>query len=239
MLERATGGQPVAWPVMDAERIVLERRETPRGEIQLQQRQTPDGGTALEIILNGVFLMASYNRASERALARLALRRGGAGRRVLIGGLGMGHTLEAALECEGVDWVDVVEVEETVIAWNRQYLGEESGFLDDPRVHLVTADVRDFAKSAGACYDAVCLDVDNGPAWLAVEGNRRLYHLAGLRKLRELLTETGALTIWSSAPAPRFAARLRRVFGQVDAVRVMEMDPWGRSRAALIYLAAR
>ncbi|MDP2974751.1 MAG: hypothetical protein Q8N45_00930, partial [Anaerolineales bacterium] len=117
---------------MDSERIVLDRRITLLGEIQLQQRQTPDGGLALEIILNGVFLMASYNHASERALAQLALLPGVTGRRVLIGGLGMGHTLQAVLECEDVSWVDVVEVEEAVIGWNRLYLGEQCAFLDDP-----------------------------------------------------------------------------------------------------------
>ena len=224
---------------MNSERIVLDRRITPLGEIQLQQRQTPDGGVALEIILNGVFLMASYNQASERALAQLALRPGVPGRRVLIGGLGMGHTLQAVLECEGVSWVDVVEMEEAVIGWNRLYLGEQCAYLNDPRVHLVNADFSVFAEGAGSRYDAICLDVDNGPSWLSVESNRRIYHLAGLRRLRDLLVDGGVLTVWSAAPAPRFVLRLRRVFGNADVVHVPECDPWGREHAAVIYRATK
>lgn len=224
---------------MDSERIVLDRRVTTLGEIQLQQRQTPDGRMALEIILNGVFLMASYNRASERALAQLALQPGATGRRVLIGGLGMGHTLQAVLECEDVSWVDVVEVEEAVIGWNRLYLGEQCAFLDDPRVHLVNADFSVFVAGAKSRYDAICLDVDNGPSWLSVESNRRIYLLAGLRRLRDLLVDGGVLTVWSAAPAPRFSGRLRRVFGNADVVRVPERDPWGREHSALVYRAAK
>ncbi len=224
---------------MDSERIVLDRRVTPHGEIQLQQRPIPGGGLALEIIVNGVFLMASYNLASERALALLALPTGGPGRRVLIGGLGMGHTLRAALECEDVFWVDVVEVEEAVIGWNRRYLGDQAACLDDPRVHLVNAGFAEFAAGAGVRYDAVCLDLDNGPSWLSLESNRRIYHLTGLRRLRDLLTEGGVLTVWSAAPAPAFGARLRRVFGAADAARISETDPWGRGHSAVIYQAVR
>ena len=224
---------------MDSERIVLDRRVTPLGEIQLQQRQTPDGGVALEIIVNGVFLMASYNRASERALAELALQTGATGRRVLVGGLGMGHTLRAVLECESVSWVDVVEVEQAVVGWNRLYLGDQSACLDDPRVHVVNADFSLFVESAGPRYNAICLDVDNGPLWLSLESNRTIYHLAGLRRLRERLADDGVLTVWSAAPAPWFAARLRRVFGSAEVVQVPERDPWGREHAALIYRAAK
>jgi hypothetical protein len=224
---------------VDSDRVVLDRRVTSLGEIQLQQRQTPDGGLALEIILNGVFLMASYNQASEHCLAELALRMGGSGRRVLIGGLGMGHTLQAVLECEGVSWVDVVEMEEAVIDWQRLYRPEAAVCLDDPRVHLVIADFRDFVAGARSQYDAICLDVDNGPGWLSVESNRPIYHLAGLRRLRELLVDGGMLTVWSAAPAPRFAARLGRVFGNAAAVLVPESDPWGREKVALIYRATK
>jgi spermidine synthase len=224
---------------MDSERIVLDRRVTSLGEIQLQQRQTPDGAVALEIIVNGVFLMASYNQASEWALAELALPEGATDRRVLIGGLGMGHTLRAVLDCGSVSWVDVVEVEQAVIGWNRLYLSDQSACLDDPRVHLTHADFALYLESAGPRYHAICLDVDNGPAWLSTDRNRTIYHLAGLRRLKELLLDGGFLTVWSAATAPRFMTRLRRVFGNAESVRVAERDPWGRERSALIYRAER
>ncbi|MDO9066684.1 MAG: hypothetical protein Q7U96_06350, partial [Chloroflexota bacterium] len=158
---------------------------------------------------------------------------------VLIGGLGMGHTLQAVVEGEDVTWVAVVEVEEAVIGWNRLYLGEQCACLNDPRVDLVNADFSVFVAGAKSRYDAICLDVDNGPSWLSVESNRRIYHLAGLRRLRDLLVDGGVLTVWSAAPAPRFAARLRRVFGDAEMVHVPERDPWGREHSAVIYRAAK
>ncbi|MDP3047276.1 MAG: hypothetical protein Q8O07_07350 [Chloroflexota bacterium] len=72
-----------------------------------------------------------------------------------------------------------------------------------------------------------------------MESNRSIYHLAGLRRLRDLLVDGGVLTVWSAAPAPRFAGRLRRVFGNADVVRVPERDPWGREHSAVIYRAEK
>ena len=126
--------------------------------------------------------MASYNRASERALATLALEwAAGATLWVLVGGLGMGFTLRAALDHPAVGAVEVVEVEPAIVEWNRTHLADlAGGCLDDPRVRLVQADVVRYLATAPGPYDAICLDVDNGPGWLASPGNRRLYSLKGL-----------------------------------------------------------
>jgi spermidine synthase len=230
--------------VSESERTVLDRRATPQGEAQLQQRVTPQGELAYEIILNGVFIMASYNQASERALATLALPSGvpaGPGSmRVLVGGLGMGYTLQAVLEHRQVGPVDVVEIEPAVVDWHRRFLGGLSGHsLDDPRVRLVEMDIVRFLAGDIGPYRAICLDVDNGPGWLAVNSNRRLYSTWGLGRLRGLLAPGGVLTVWSAAPARAFAARLGRVFGQAEAHPVVSNDPWGHELAAYIYRAVR
>ena len=222
-------------------RVVLERRATRRGEIQLQLRPLPGGGVAYEIIANGVFLMASYNRASEIALADLALgwrdaRLGPA--KVLVGGLGMGFTLQAALADPTVGSVDVVEVEPAIVEWNQTHLpGLNGGCLADPRVRLVQGDVVRHLTASAVAYDAICLDVDNGPGWLASPGNGRLYSLNGLERLSGLLAVGGVLAVWSAAPARRFLGRLQRVFREAEAVAVPETDPWGNEAGGVIYRA--
>ncbi|RME45348.1 MAG: spermine/spermidine synthase, partial [Chloroflexi bacterium] len=146
-----------------SERVVIARETTPNGELQLQRR----GRDVYEIIYNGVFLMASYNEPSARALATLALSRLPAtrtGLRVLVGGLGMGYTLAASLSDPRVERVDVVEIEPLIVHWNREYLGGLAGFpLDDHRTHLHEADLVTFVQSTRVTYDALLLDVDNGP----------------------------------------------------------------------------
>ena len=246
------------------ERTVLERGTTPEGDIQLQTRRTPQGELAYEIILNGVFIMASYNRESERALATLALegRRDGSAQgapgesagwrahgtelappegpplRVLVGGLGMGYTLQAVLAWPRVAAVDVVEIDQTLIGWNPRHFGHLNGqALDDARVRLVCADMADWLATATGPYQAVCLDVDNGPHWLARPENARLYGVRGLRRLRGLLGDGGVLTVWSAGPDAAFQGRLRRVFGEVEALRVAETDPWGYEAEPVIYRA--
>jgi spermidine synthase len=234
-------GQGALIPASGSERLVLDRRETPRGVLQLQCRRLPDGEDAVEMIVNGVFLMASYNQASERALAWLALPDAAhaAGQlRVLVGGLGMGFTLHHALNFPFVVAVDVVELEAAVVEWNRGLLSDFNGHcLSDPRVHVVTGDVVEFVRTAVERYDAVCLDVDNGPGWLSQDANARLYTLKGLESVRRILAADGRLAIWSAAAAPRLEARLRRLFRHVERHAVRESDPWGHRLTASVYVA--
>lgn len=219
------------------ERVVLARTVTPRGEIQLQRR----GEGVYEFILNGVFLMASYNAPSSRALAELALARVPEGRRnlgVLVGGLGMGFTLAAALADPRVARVDVVEIEPVLVIWHYKYLSHLAGHpLDDPRVHLIQADVMNYLASTQACYDVLLLDVDNGPEWLSMQANQRLYEARGLQRLRERLAPGGVLAIWSAERSQAFLEGLRAVFGLAEAVEVIDHTPEGREITATIYLA--
>jgi predicted membrane-bound spermidine synthase len=209
---------------------VIERSVTPRGEIQLQRR-----GEHYEIISNGVFLIATYNGESERVLVTAALdavggatvEGGKAGRElgVLLGGLGVGFSLGAALADPRVARATVVEVEPRVIAWNRSHLAPFSAHgLDDHRTHVVQEDLVRWLHQAdaGERFDAICLDVDNGPDWTVTDGNRGLYTDAGLVALRRRLRPGGVLSVWSAGPAPRFAARLGRHFMRVQAIAVQD-----------------
>jgi spermidine synthase len=202
---------------------VLERVDGRLGELVLR-----GDGRDFEVISNGTFLMDTRGGASERLLVRVALRglRGPAG--VLIGGLGVGFSLAEALACDLVERVTVVEIEPAVIRWNRTHLAAVSGgALEDPRVEVVCADLLDWLRSTGRRFEAICLDVDNGPGWTVAEANRALYAAEGLALLRERLASGGALTVWSVGSHDDFAAALRRVFGRVErlAVEVPRAEP--------------
>lgn len=223
------GGDPVP-----SGREVVERVRTVTGEWQLQRR-----GEHYEIIANGTFLMATYNRASDEALAALALARvTGDGLRVLVGGLGIGYTVRAALDDPRVGRCDVVEVEPLVVAWYQRYTASHSGHpLDDPRVHLVLGDLGRVAL-AGRAYDAILLDTDNGPDWLALDGNARLYDAAGIARFLGLLRPGGVLAYWSASASPRFAERLEAL-ADVEAIEVGDEIAPGRKATAWLYLARR
>jgi len=211
---------------LPSERVVLARHVTPSGEIQLQQRPLPDGSLAFEIISDGVFLMASYNRVSERVLARHALKgltTGlGAELRVLVGGLGMGFTLQEALSAD-VASIDVVEISPYIIEWNRTHFASLNGdVLADPRVSLIQDDLYNLLNtSSTSAYHAILLDVDNGPSWLAHEDNARLYTLKALERWSALLTAGGSFAVWSAQPEPEFLERVRTVFGRAEEIPIL------------------
>ena len=139
-------------------------------------------GEVWEILWEGMFLMSSECRASERELGTLA--RG----RTLVGGLGMGFTLRAALDA-GAAALDVVEISAAVIEWNRGPLAHLAGRpLEDPRVRVHEADVGAFVRDARG-YDAILLDVDNGPSWTARPENAALYGDEGVAALRAALAQ--------------------------------------------------
>lgn len=206
---------------LPSERVVLARHVTPNGEIQLQQRPLPDGSPAFEIISDGVFLMASYNQVSERALARHALGELKTGPdaepRVLVGGLGMGFTLQETLSSQ-VASVDVVEISPYIVEWNRTHFAPLNGdVLVDPRVRLIQDDLYNFLCASDAyAYHAILLDVDNGPSWLAHENNARLYTHEALERWSALLTPGGSFAVWSAQPEPEFLERMRTVFSRAE-----------------------
>jgi spermidine synthase len=191
---------------------VLERVAGRLGELVLR-----GDGRDFEVISNGVFLMDTRNGASERLLVRVALRELRGRARLLIGGLGVGFSLAEALASDLVERITVVEIEPAVIAWNRTYLAACSGgAMEDPRVEVVCADLADWLGSTAERFEAICMDVDNGPGWTVAEANGELYSEQGLRLLREHLLPGGALTIWSAGVVDGFASRLKDAFRRVE-----------------------
>jgi spermidine synthase len=174
-------------------REVLARAATATGDWVLQRR---DGH--YEIICSGVFLIASYNGSSERGLAEEALAQvPGDGLRVLVGGLGIGYTVQAVLIDLRVVRCDVVEIEPLIVDWHRRYFAPLCGRpLEDPRTRLIGGDLHDLALPPAA-YDAILLDTDNGPEWLTRPENARLYRPESLARLEASLTPRGRLAVWT------------------------------------------
>lgn len=189
------------------------------GELRLFRR-----GDEFSIMLGATELMNSRLSGSEEALATLAAERirDIAKPRVLIGGLGMGFTLRAALEAlPAAAEIVVAELVPAVIMWACGPMAHLFGAsLTDPRVRIAEADVRELIDDASGSWDAILLDVDNGPAGLSREANDRLYDQAGIERARTALRPRGLLALWSSAPDKGFAQRLRRAGLAVEEVPV-------------------
>jgi spermidine synthase len=198
-------------------------------------------GGEFSIMLGANELMNSRLGGSEAALATAACERIRAPRpRLLIGGLGMGFTLRAALAMLGADArVVVAELVPAVVAWARGPMAEVFGSsLSDPRVGIREADVGDLIRSARSGYDAILLDVDNGPEGLTRQANDALYDLEGLHAARAALRPGGVLAVWSSAPDRNFARRLRHAGFEVDEIRVRARAT-GRGARHVIWVATR
>jgi spermidine synthase len=188
-------------------------------EIVLSRR-----GDEYAIRVSGRELMNSRVHGSEEALARLACARL-AGRhraRVLIGGLGMGYTLAAALDRLGADaQVIVAEIVPAVVKWNRGPLSHLAGHpLRDLRVTVQPVDVAAVLSAGTRTFDAVLLDVDNGPEGLSRAANDWLYAPAGLAAAGGALRPGGVLAVWSASASPEFAGRLVRAGYAVETARV-------------------
>jgi spermidine synthase len=197
----------------------LATAKVPGGGVLDLLRGGPD---AWAIHVDGLPLMDCRAHGSEDALgevtcARIADRPGA---RVLVGGLGMGFTLAATLRTVRPDAeVVVAELVPEVVAWNRGELGAFAGRpLDDPRVTVRERDVGQVIRAAPSAWDAILLDVDNGPDGLAREQNDWLYGPSGLGAIREALRPGGVLSVWSSAPDAAFKRRLYAAGFEVDEV---------------------
>jgi len=188
--------------------IELDRATAPGGSVLVLCQR----GRELVIRVDGFELMGSRASASEVQLAVLGCAglRDVPRARILIGGLGMGFTLRAALRCLAEDArVDVAELVPAVVRWNRGVLGPLAGApLEDPRTHVVEEDVATVLKRAEGEYHAVLLDVDNGPSALTAPENARLYDAAGLTRARRALLSGGVLAVWSTGDDAKFTARL-------------------------------
>jgi spermidine synthase len=214
----------------------LARATAPDGTVLELRRR----GHELLIRAGGRDLMSSEDDRSSRELARLGCahidpHRAG---RVLVGGLGMGFTLRAALDATGPHTiVQVAELVDAVAQWNHTWLAALADRpLDDPRSDLRIEDVRDAIRAAPAAFDAILLDVDNGPDALAHDHNEALYAARGLAEIRAALRPGGVLAVWSFSDDPGFTARLRRAGFRAEAHRVTASRK-GRGRFHVVFVA--
>jgi spermidine synthase len=210
--------------------IELDRAALPQGgELRLMRR-----GHEFSIKLGIAELMTSRLYASEEALATLAAEKlkGRTNPRVLIGGLGMGFTLRAALSAFGSKAeIVVAELVPAVVRWARGPLaGLFGGSLDDRRVELVEADVAALIRRAKPLYDAILLDVDNGPEGMTQSANDHLYSMRGLAAARAALSPGGVLAVWSQGPDRAFAKRFEKAGFLVEDRKVRARGVHGGSR---------
>ncbi len=207
-------------------------------ELRLYQRDKE-----FSITVDNDELMNSRVHGSEEALAWHACqkiaRRTRA--RVLIGGLGMGFTLRAALnELGGDAQVAVSELMPDVVQWNRDFLGHLAGSpLDDHRVTIHESDCTQIIKSAKGSYDAIMLDMDNGPKALMLKSNDRFYSPSGLTSAFAALRPKGVMTIWSSGPDEAFVRRLRQAGFDASEVRERGRGKIKKGAHHFIWVATR
>lgn len=210
--------------------VTIARASTEHGEIALRRR-----GEVIELVVNGVFAMDSVEVSSELALADAA---GSPPGRVLVGGLGLGYTAARLLDA-GADLVRVVELAQPLLDWAKSGITEQLRVVaSDPRVELVCADIVDAVVAAEAGWDAILLDVDNGPSFLIHDHNQQVYSEDFLTRCRTLLSPQGVLAIWCETASPALEVTLRRVFGEVSPIAV-EVNREGHCFDYTLYRARR
>jgi spermidine synthase len=203
---------------------VIESLEGANGDVMLFSRATPQG-LRYEITIGGHFVMAASDGPTERRLATevLALVVKDSMLSVLVGGLGLGLTLAQTLADPRVTNVVVAEIERAVIRWNRTYLKDFNGSaLLDRRVAVWEGDVIELIRKRRAAFDAILLDVDNGPSFLILEHNAPLYSPKGIKKIRKALADGGVVGVWSNRPDERLVEVLGDVFGNVGCELIAE-----------------
>ncbi len=218
---------------------LIDTASVPGGgdELRLKRR-----GTEFSIMLGTNELMNSRLSGSEEALARLSIDKIRDRHRpvILIGGLGMGFTLRAALaELPQDARIVVAELVPAVIRWAKNEMAEVfKGCLEDPRVTIVEADVGELIRREKAAYDAILLDVDNGPEALTREENDRIYDAGGLGMAKAALRPGGVLSVWSSAPDARFTRKLQAAGFAVEEVPTRASNK-GRGAKHMIWLGVK
>ncbi|HEV2506268.1 MAG TPA: hypothetical protein VGV39_24545 [Mesorhizobium sp.] len=223
----------IPWEQLDAAR-------TPDGKQELRLKRR---GSEFSIMLGSNELMNSRLSGSEQALARLSLEK--LGKRdhihVLVGGLGMGFTLRAALAELGSDAkVTVAELVPAVIAWAQGPMSDIfNGCLDDARVTVRQSDVGRLIDAARLEFDAILLDVDNGPEGLTQDSNDTLYGFAGLKAARTALKPGGVLAVWSSGPDRGFTRRLQQSGFSAEALTVRAHGKRGAKHTIWLAISPR
>jgi spermidine synthase len=222
----------IPWETIDRAQIPGDK-----GALTLMKR-----GSEFSIRTQDTELMNSRRYGSEDALAVLTCRRLNrkSGLRILIGGLGMGYTLAAALGQTGPDArITVSELVPAVVRWNRQHLGHLAGMpLADSRVSVAEEDVGQTIRKKKSAWDAILLDVDNGPEGLSRQANDRLYNGPGLKSAFAALRPKGILAVWSCGPDTGFTRRLKQGGFRTETVAVSARQA-GKGSLQTIWLATK
>lgn len=201
-----------------------------RGELVLRRRES-DG--ALELRVNGVFVMDDRETSSEELLAAAALDGTAEPERLLVGGLGLGYTVRALLGDPRVREVLVAEIEPDLVQWMRD--GLLPSVLDDPRVRVEVGDVMDVVTGQpNGSLDGILLDVDNGPDFLVYDANAAIYQSEFLACCRQKLKPSGVLTVWSSSDSAGLAAAMQETFADCD-IKPVPVNLQGRSETYYVY----
>lgn len=215
----------------DPDFALLARADTVIGEFVLRRRgvQADPGRTFVELLIDDRVLMSDFNSVSERALAREGVARcAGEELRVLVGGLGLGHTAHEALASPRVAAVDVVELVPEIVEWFESGLVPLAPELRaDGRFRLIRDDVYGrLSRSATELYDLILVDVDHAPNDPIAEQSAPFYTADGLRRVCCHLRPGGVLAVWSYADSETFEATLGEVFSAVETVRTLFQDDW-------------
>jgi len=196
------------------EYVEVARAESERGEVVLRRRVEEHAADALELRVNGVFVMDSRETSTETELAAAALEMVDLPKRVVVGGLGLGYTLQRVLADQRVEEVRVVELEEALIGWMRDgTIPHGRELLADKRLKVVNADIGMAIAEAQGTYDLVLLDVDNGPGYLVHDTNAGVYEHDLIASTKKMLNPGGALVIWSADQSPALQHVMGKVFG--------------------------
>jgi len=222
-------------------RMVFEKREllenvfTEHSELQLWKCENGESED-YEIIINGVFIMATYNSGSSEFLIRGAVKRlkGDGSLSVLIAGLGMGFTVSEACRSERIKSIDVVEMEEVIVDWNRKYFNTyEQSCYDEGRVSLNIEDFYVYVMNSTKTYDIISIDIDNGPMLLVNEGNEKVYTSRFMEVIDGVLNGGGVCVIWSCDRDRRLEQSMNSVFDEVE---VEELTEEFKGREVSYYL---
>lgn len=218
---------------------VKERLLTPHGELELQQHHV-DSNIQWDIIQDGSYICSSKRGRSSVSLINFGLDalNDNVQVKVMIGGLGLGYSLRAALQSPKVSCVDVVEWEKAIIGWHLRFLGDYARkALMDPKTRLITENIIEFLPETTQKYNLIAIDIDSGPKDYKHPENARLYNGEFLGTLKKHLEEGGVLTVWSDSYEESFRDLLESLFSKVDVCRVQDKDSSGEMLEAFIYRA--
>jgi spermidine synthase len=224
---------------MQDERVLLSDDVDLAQGVQLWRRVL-DGKEEYELVVNGVFIMATYNALSSELLVRNDIQRSSkAEMTILIGGLGLGYSVKEAAGHPGIKAIDVVEINDVVIRYNNTVLhGLNGHWLGDERVHIIRDDFMAYVKKCGKKYDIICMDIDNGPMLISYPQNSEAYSPGFFADIDAVLAPAGVFVIWSCGEQDGLLPALAARFPRAEIEEITECHD-GRKDAYYLYFAEK